>query len=178
MISWTWAVVSIYGRRLVDLEINNNISQIDDRLFSRMIFTEKPGPFTMTSCPLLMWTALWSSIISLLSSPWWPWPAMLPPSCWSNSLMWTLWTQLKDPGSWQRHWLTTFHYLKDFKSSALTVNVNQMIEPGDLMSFVRFLVCHPTQHLVNFFHGWTHPDPAARQDTEQARQYSMELFHR
>ena len=57
------------------------------------------------------------------------------------------------------------------------VKVNQMIEPGDLMSFVRFLDCHRTQHLVNFFHGWTRTRQSS-QDTEQARQFSMELFHR
>ena len=41
----------------------------------------------------------------------------------------------------------------------------------ELISFVRFLDCHPTQHLVNFFHGWTRT-----QDTDRARQYSMEIW--
>ena len=43
------------------------------------------------------------------------------------------------------------------------------------MSFVRFLDCHRTQHLVNFFHGWTRTRQSS-QDTEQARQYSMEIW--
>jgi len=97
---------------------------------------------------------------------------MPQPSCWSNSMMWIVDT-IEGHRILTETQTNNISLIEGFQIKC--VKVNQMIEPGDLMSFVRFLDCHRTQHLVNFFHGWTRTQQSS-QDTEQARQYSMEIW--